>query len=324
MTLKVIEVGSEYDEMRLDRFVLNNTSLSKGLVQKLIRKGDVKINGKKAEASDHVHTLDEIKIYNAAQSDLPAASFVQGLPKVKVVYEDPFILAVNKPSGLNTQQGGQNNDCLNERIKLHLKDVVLHYNGVFVPAAVNRLDYGTSGIVLCGKTPTAAKELSRLIRENKIKKYYVALIFGEMKRKIKAECYAKKDTAKNIMLPCNEGDDGAVKMVAVYESLGVSDGMSLVKARLITGKTHQIRFQLSSLGYPLVGDNKYGNVRKNKIFKEKYGLDRMFLHCCETSFDLWDSSGNLRLVCEMPEELRSVCKKMGLPTSIINEDEVCE
>ena len=309
MALIRLNVKDEFDGMRLDRFVLNNTECSKGAVQKLIRKGDVKVNKKRSEASVRVKSGDVVDVYNAAPKS--AAKFVEGLPLPKVIYEDDFILAVNKPAGLNTQPGGSSADCLSERVKLYLKDVVEEYGGAFVPAPANRLDNGTSGIVLCGKTPKAAAELSALIRENKVKKCYFVLVCGKLNERVRLDGFARKDAKRNMMLPCDANEQGAVKMSAVYEPLETFGEYTLVKAKLITGKTHQIRFQLSAAGHEVVGDNKYGNRRINEEFKNKYGFCRLFLHCCEMSFKMWDDSGSMKITCALPEDMQNILKDIG-------------
>lgn len=307
-----LTVGTEYDQMRLDRFVLKASDIGKNTAEKLIRKGEVKVNGKKAKADCILQKDDIVRIYGVAEKGAGAVSFNEALGGVDVIYEDEFILAVNKPAFLPTQPMQGQEDCLSERVKLYLRKTIEEGGYRFVPAPVNRLDYETSGIVLCGKTPDSARKLSELLREEKIEKHYDALCLGEMSGQLRLENWAVKDQKENRMTLYGEKREGASRMLGIYRSERSSGGYSLVDARLITGKTHQIRSQMAFAGHPLVNDYKYGKKKENDQFREKYGIRRLFLHCCEVSFALWYAPGDIRITCDMPEEMKEVLKKLGM------------
>lgn len=307
-----LTVGTEYAGMRLDRFVLKAADIGKNTAEKLIRKGEVKVNGRKAKADIILQKDDIVKIYGVAEKDAGAVSFKEGLGGVDVIYEDDFILAVNKPAFLPTQPMQGQEDCLSERIKLYLRKTVEDSGYRFIPAPVNRLDYETSGIVLAGKTPDSARKLSELLREEKIDKHYSALCIGRMDRQLRLENWAVKDQKENRMKLYAERTEGASRMLGIYRPEKTSECYTLADAKLITGKTHQIRSQLAFAGHPLVNDYKYGIRSENDSFREKYGIKRLFLHCREVSFSLWYAPGDIRITCEMPDEMKKVLGKLGM------------
>ncbi|MBO4359545.1 MAG: RluA family pseudouridine synthase [Eubacteriaceae bacterium] len=306
-----ISVDRDYDGMRLDRFIQKAAGLGRNTAQKLLRKGEVRINGIRSEAGTLLKEGDTVRIYGAEEKKAPAVSFDESLGGVDVLYEDEFILAVNKPAYLPTQPMKGSRDCLSERVKNHLKPVVEEYGGRFIPAPVNRLDFETSGTVLCGKTPAAARALSEMLREERIEKHYTALCSGKLEKTLRLEDWAAKDSSKNRMVIYPERREGTSRMLGIYRGIGTCREMSLVDAKLITGKTHQIRVQLANTGYPLINDYKYGNRRVNDAFREEYGVERLLLHCSEVSFSLWYAPGSIRICCELPEEMKRLVEKIG-------------
>lgn len=304
-------VEKDYEGMRLDRYIQKAAGLGRNTAEKLLRKGEVRINGVRSAAQSLLKEGDTVRIYGAEEKRTPAVSFDENLGGVDVLYEDDFILAVNKPAYLPTQPMKGQKDCLSERVKNHLRSAIEEYDYRFIPAPVNRLDYETSGIVLCGKTPSSAKALSEMLREERIEKHYAALCFGELKQTLRLEDWAIRDSAKNRMVIYPERREGASRMLGIYRGVSVCRNMSLVDARLITGKTHQIRCQLAHAGFPLVNDYKYGNRKASDAFQSEYGVKRLLLHCSEVSFSLWYAPGSIRISCEMPEEMKNLVRRIG-------------
>ncbi|NLW69907.1 MAG: RluA family pseudouridine synthase [Eubacteriaceae bacterium] len=298
-------VSQDYSGSRLDRFLTKNTDLPHGALQRLIRKGDVKLNGKKANANSSVTAGDIIRIY-AADVKGRSVEFMEGLPLPEVIYEDDFILAVNKPPLLASQPNERGGDCLSERIKLYLKDIVISSGGSYVPGVINRLDMNTSGIVLCAKTPKAARELSALIAEGKIQREYIAIVKGELTKTIKAIHYALPDEAHNKMLLSDSPSENSQRMESVFAPIKSAGGYTAVKAMLITGKKHQIRAQLAQLGYPVVGDMKYG------VSGIELGMKRQALHCYMLGLTLWYDSSRLKLVCDLPRDMGEGLRRCGV------------
>lgn len=306
--MREITVTGEYGGMRLDRFVSKTCDVPKSAVQRLIRTGKVKRNGKKTSAEARVAPDDVILVY-AEDAQPRAVAFTQ-LPAPQIAYEDELILAAVKPPALATQPfASPGQDCLTERVKYYLKDEIMKYDGAFAPGAVGRLDTNTSGLVLFAKTPAAAAALSALSRSGKITKKYYVLVRGEFAQKEKSTHWAVKDAAINKMSVFDEKAPGRLEMTTVYEPLVTKGGVTLLSALLITGRTHQIRAQLAHMGFPVAGDMKYGDAAFNASLQAKSGLTRQFLHCAQVSFPAWYSAGTIRLISLPDGDLAACAEK---------------
>lgn len=316
---KEIMIGAEYADMRVDRFVGKAfPELARGKIQKMLREGDVRLNKKKVTGETRLVDGDILSVY-APSAESGVRPPIKKLPALPVIYEDEQLLAVIKPAGLLTHPDGKRNDSVSERILSYLYGE-LDTAPMFQAAPVNRLDFNTSGIVIAGKTPQYAKALAELVRKNKIKKRYLVLVGGELREKLSYTCYAEKDERENKMILYDEPSAGRVEMKSVFTPLEYKNNMTLISAILITGRTHQLRAQLAYLGYPVVGDRKYGDIRLN-FEAEKRHLSRQFLHCCElcipTDFD------TIRLICAPSRDLSDYLANIGFSFSMehINESE---
>ena len=311
-SLQTITVNKEFEEMRLDRFVAKaNKELTKIAIQKMIRTGNIKINGKKADAGAHLKADDVISIYSAPQKPTLSPT-KKNLPPVEVVYEDEFFLAVNKPAGLITHPDGNKEDTLTDRIMNYLWEDLKQYNGMFVPGVINRLDVNTSGIVLAPKTPLSAKAMNEMMQKNKFTKKYLVLVKGNFQKRVKAVHYAIKNTELNKMELYNTPQPRAEEMITVFDPLDSNENYTLLSAQLITGKTHQIRAQLGKLGFPVAGDMKYGDMRTNRELKQEFGLSRQFLHCYSVSFPMWTDYSNVTVLCAPPSDLDNVLRALRI------------
>ena len=304
-------INDEYTDMRLDRFVSKAfRELSKGTIQKMIRKGRVKLNGKKADANTHLQLNDIVSVYIKEENNpLPPK---KDLPMPEIVYEDEFFLAVNKPAGLLTHPNGKRDDSLIERVIAYLYDDIKKSNGMFIPGAINRLDMNTSGIVIVPKTPSSAKEMNTLMKKNKFIKDYLVLVKGHLSERIKATHYAIKDTEQNKMELYDTPHEGSVTMTTVFDPMAYGNDCTLLSARLLTGRTHQIRAQLGHMGFPVAGDLKYGNKLFNHTLGKQAGLKRQFLHCYSVSFPMWTDHSTIRLICRPPDDIQNVLDELQI------------
>ena len=302
-------INTEYENMRLDRFVQKNcTSISKMSIQKMMRKGRIKINGKKPKPDTRIHTGDHVKIF-ISTSDKKERPPKPNVPPPEILYEENDFIAVNKPAGLVSHPSKGSKDSLSERIYAYLYDN-LDKEGTFVPGVINRLDTNTSGIVLAPKTPLAAQKMYALMRENKIKKSYCVLAKGRIEKKLILKTYAKKNKKENKMYPSNISDKNAVFMHTIFTPIEYIGGNTLLKAKLLTGKTHQIRFQLYCINHPVAGDPKYKDENFNRFMYEKYHLNRQFLHCYEMSFPFWQDQSIIKITSTYSDDLDKVYKKL--------------
>ncbi len=313
---KEITVTKEYSGTRIDRFVGKYyPTIPRGMIQKMLRKGDIRLNGKKTAGETRVEENDVVRVFT--YDEVKKTEVRTDVGDIDVIYEDESLICMSKPAGLVTHPDGKHDDSLSERLIKYLYSE--GYDGVYTASPLNRLDYNTSGIVLAAKTPDYARVLARSIAKENVVKEYIAIVSGEFTEKRKVTSYAVKDESKNKMFLSDEPSEGSVKMISVFEGIEVKNGCSLVKCRLITGKTHQIRSQLEYIGYPIVGDTKY-STEDSKIISKKLFVKRQMLHCFRvtvpTDFD------TVKVFCPPAKDMMNLMKKLGFNTDTKNIQEI--
>ena len=283
--MKEIEITQDEENQRLDKFLFKyfNTA-SKSFIYKMLRKKRIKHNRKKAEGNEMLKNGDTLQMYLSEET---MNSFMEKkvLNKAErhfgIVYEDDNVLMVVKPAGLLSHpEKSSDKDTLIDQILYYLHEKG-EYNpdkeSTFTPAICNRLDRNTGGIVVAGKTLAAVQDINRIISEQKIKRYYITMVRGEMNEEKEFFGYHIKDGSINQVKVLKVETKGAKKIYTKVYPISVKDKFSLLEIDLITGKSHQIRAHLKTMGYPVVGDRKYGDDRINRGFREKYGLNNQFL-----------------------------------------------
>jgi 23S rRNA pseudouridine955/2504/2580 synthase len=283
-----IEIGSNEAGQRLDKFSrkwLKDVPLS--AIYKGIRKGDIKVNGKKAKEKvfllegDIVETKEIVSEYKKEKFKRIENDHL------KITYEDENMLIVEKWPGVLVHSDSQNGEpTLTDYILSYLYDkgdYAPEKEVTFKPAACNRLDRNTSGVVIFGKTFESLKLLNEMIRERKIKKYYVALVKGRIADK-NYEAYIYKNEDENISKVFNEEKPDTKKIAMQVKTIQSCGTFSFVEMDLITGRSHQLRAHLAHLGNPIIGDSKYGEKKLNSFFVNKYGLNYQFLYAYKLIF----------------------------------------
>lgn len=283
-----IEIGPNEAGQRLDKFLrkwLKDVPLS--AIYKSIRKGDVKVNGKKAKEKYSLIEGDILETRDIVSTEKKEKFNRINNDFLKVTYEDENMLLVEKWPGVLVHSDSKKGEPT-------LTDYVLSYlydkgdyspeNEItFTPAPCNRLDRNTSGIVIYGKNYESLKLLNEMIRERKIKKYYQAMIQGRIQDGL-YEAYISKDESENISKIYDEPRRGTKKISTSVNMIQSCGTFSLVELELITGRSHQLRAHLSHLGNPIVGDSKYGTTKLNSFFVNKYGLNYQFLYAYKLIF----------------------------------------
>ena len=187
-----------------------------------------------------------------------------------MVFDCPQILIVNKPAGLSVD--GPDDDTLLNRALLYLNQQGEYKeNDLYTPALCHRLDTGTSGLVIIAKTPEAEELFLAAIKNRDVQKTYLCVTFG---RPVPPDAtlggYLLKDADRGIVKIVEDKQPGAKEVETQYETIAVSGRLALLKVKLITGRTHQIRAHMASIGCPILGDSKYGNNSANRELKLKY------------------------------------------------------
>lgn len=267
--MREIIVRENEANQRLDRFLLKYLNKStRGNVFKLLRKKVIKVNNKKKKENYYLKLNDKIQFFlsDEALEELRQEEEMVLSKNVNldIVYEDDEILVVNKPKGLLTHPNkNEYKKTLTTRVQTYLNHIATR---TFKPASVNRLDRNTSGLILFCKTYDALKKYNKMMRNREIKKYYICIVHGRVKRKGEIKGYLDKDHQKNIVKIREDNSDGKGRFIHTrYKPLEYIKNYTLLEVEILTGRTHQIRASLSKIGHPIVGDTKYGGKKVKNV-----------------------------------------------------------
>lgn len=297
--MKEITISKTDAGQRLDKYLVKlMPHAGRGFIYKMLRKKNIVLNGAKSDGSDKISAGDVVKLFLSDETyhkmsrggETAAASTAapKNNYKLCILYEDDNILVVNKPSGLLSQKASPDDISLNEMICEYLKESTR--DTAFKSGICNRLDRNTSGIIVAGKTILGSQTMSAAFHDRTIGKYYICVVKGIMQSPARLCGYITKDAEDNTARVITQEEwkslDDAARAVYVpidteFMPVAAGEHVTLVKVHLITGKTHQIRAHLKSIGYPIAGDYKYGDDTFNKVMKEKYRIKSQMLHACE-------------------------------------------
>ncbi len=298
--MKELTVRQNDAGQRLDRFVGKAVPLlPESLLQKYIRLKRIKLNGKGAKRDTRLVLGDTLQLYiNDEFFEKPKEenSYLKvSTPRLNIVYEDENILLADKKPGVLCHSAGKwdyNTLIANIQAYAYQKGEWRPREELsFAPALCNRIDRNTGGIVIAAKNAEALRILNDKIRDREIDKKYLCIVHGRPKpAEGRLEGYIFKDAKKNQVYVKDRPEPGAKTAITDYKLIKSAGGLSLVECTLHTGRTHQIRAQMSHAGWPLLGDGKYGSERKNKSFGETEG---QALYSYKLRFDFPTDAGIL-------------------------------
>lgn len=296
--MKSFTIEKNDADQRLDKFLTKSCpKLPKALMYKYIRIKRIKVNGKRAEISTRLSVGDKVDMYindEFFEKKETVYDFMSASKNIDIVYEDENVILLNKKVGLLSHPDETEYvDTLITRVKRYLFEKGQWHpdeETSFTPALVNRIDRNTSGIVICAKTAEALRVLNQKMKDRELHKIYLCIVHGKMSKESELlEGYLIKDEKKNKVFVSKKSKDGSKIIKTKYKVLGYKDGLSLLEVDLLTGRTHQIRAHLASIGHPLLGDGKYGTNELNK----KTGYKKQCLCSYKLIFDFTTYAGSL-------------------------------
>ncbi len=334
LTVTPNEAGQRMDKL-LAKYL---DQAGKGFIYKMMRKKNITLNGKKCDGSEHLAEGDEIQLFLSDEtiskfqgSALSGPLFGtpgRALPDTKknssgnldIVYEDSHILVVNKPSGMLSQKAKEGDMSLNEYILNYLIDsggLPISQLRTFKPSICNRLDRNTSGLVVAGKSLAGLQIMNEVFKDRSIHKYYQCLVSGKVEGKQLIAGFLKKNEETNTVSIYPLEVEDSVPIMTEYLPLAGNDRITLLRVTLITGRSHQIRAHLSSMGHPIAGDYKYGSRQVNDDMKKKYKVRSQLLHSwrLELPKELpapLDYLGGREFIAPLPGQFARVLKGEGI------------
>lgn len=304
MGVRTLAIGPERDGQRVDNAL---ATLLKGvprsLIYRLLRTGQVRINGKRAKPDTRLAEGDQLRIPPvrvAEREDQSAAPAGQAHRlNEAVIFEDRDFLVIDKPAGVASHGGSGISHGAIELLRAARPQEHLEL--------AHRLDRDTSGVLVFARTRRGLIGLQTLIRDGAVTKQYLCLMIGKLRR-------AKFDVNAPLRKSALSGgerivriDDHGKPALTFFRQIEQYDGASLVEATLATGRTHQIRVHAAHAGHPLAGDPKYGEREANKRFREA-GLKRLFLHAARFEFELGERAYSFS--APLPEDLRGALDRL--------------
>lgn len=303
--VRQVDIGPERDGQRIDNALVTLLKgVPKSMIYRLLRTGQVRVNGKRAKPDTRLSAGDTLRIppvrtAERAQERGPAPDMVAAVAEA-VIFEDKHFLAIDKPSGIASHGGSGVSHGAIELLRAARPEQHLEL--------VHRLDRDTSGVLVFAKTRAGLTGLQAAIRAGQVTKQYLCLMVGHPPK-------ARFDVNAPLLKSVLQGGERMVRVsdngkpsLTFFREMEQYTGARLMQATLGTGRTHQIRVHAAHIGHPLAGDTKYGDREANKRFKDK-GLQRLFLHASHMGFELEGRAYGFST--PLPDDLKNFLDVLG-------------
>lgn len=299
------QVGEDGAGQRVDNYL---TKLLKGVpkshIYRILRSGEVRVNSGRAAPDHRLNAGDQLRIppIRVAQRPQPGPVPTASRFEIKVLHEDDALLVLDKPAGVAVHGGsGVSFGVVEQLRRLRPQTPFLEL--------VHRLDRDTSGVLLLAKKRSALTALHEQLRSGRVRKFYLTLVHGKW-----------RNASQSVKLPLNKYvlssgerrvsvDKAGIPSHTIFRLVRTWRDFSLLEAQLMTGRTHQIRVHLAHLGFPIAGDDKYGDFTLNKSLARQ-GLKRMFLHACRVVIEHPRSGEELIFEAPLPAVLQSFIERL--------------
>lgn len=291
-----LEVGDEAEGQRIDNFLLRIAKgVPKSHIYRILRSGEVRVNKGRVAAEYRLQLGDRLRVPPMRTAERPSQAAVPAR-EFEIAFEDEALIVVDKPAGVAVHGGSGVSFGVIEQLRR------ARPQAKFLELA-HRLDRDTSGLLVVAKKRAALTRLHHLFRDGGISKRYLALVKGRWRNELQhvrlpLHKYLTAEGERRVSVDAEgKASHSIVRLVARWENF------SLVEVELKTGRTHQIRVHLAHLGFPIAGDDKYGDFPLNKAL-QKTGLGRMFLHAAKLALPHPLSGAPVSLEAALPKELR--------------------
>lgn len=301
--MRQIKISKNEAGQRADKLLAKYLNRApKSFLYKMMRKKNITLNGKKMQGNEILAEGDEVKLFlsdetvEKFQADATAGSRAgsHAVSRIPVIYEDEHILLLNKPAGVLSQKAQPQDVSAVEYLLEYLLasgSITAGELRTFRPSVCNRLDRNTSGILVAGKSLIGLQTMSALLRDRTVHKYYLCIVKGTMTGSQHLKGYLVKDPRTNTVTIREEPGDGeALAIETKYRALQSQNGLTLLEVLLVTGRSHQIRAHLASIGHPIVGDPKYGDEALNRRYRTGCGVTGQLLHAWRLVFPQIDGA----------------------------------
>ncbi|MDH5408475.1 MAG: 23S rRNA pseudouridine(955/2504/2580) synthase RluC [Gammaproteobacteria bacterium] len=307
-SVQYLEIDDDQAGQRIDNFLLSRLKgAPKSLIYRIVRKGEVRVNKGRIKPDYRLQAGDLVRVppvrLGAEQQSSPAEHVLSTIEN-SILFEDKRILILNKPSGMAVHGGSGLSYGVIEGLRASRPDAPYL-------ELVHRLDRDTSGCLLIAKKRSALRQLHELMRTNAITKQYLCLVMGEWTggdRRIDVPLMKNVLKSGERVVRVNKEGKQALSLFRPIQSKPIA---SLMKVKLETGRTHQIRVHAAHEGFPIAGDTKYGDEAFNKLMK-KHGLKRLFLHASHLKFELSEEAQSIDITAPLPDELQQVLSNIDL------------